>query len=171
MSYKKKKVIRRSLFCWHCPANPLKKLRLESHFGSLARTPVCAKAYVIIADSNISSKLLNAMWQDENQSCKFSKNTRTYIFGGMWVFTINYSKIRKKRKRWQRNCLFYLSENFKLPPSIVFKLVCTCVQGFRQLWGARVTQLTAFVFCIRLSIHVWLLAQLLSLYSEDEFGD
>lgn len=32
------------------------------------------------------------------------------------------------------------------------------------------TQLTAFVFCIRRSIHVWLLAQLLSLYSEDEFG-
>lgn len=85
-------------------------------------------------------------------------------------FTINYSKIRKKRKRWQRNCLFYLSENFKLPPSIAFKLVCTRVQGFRQLWGARVTQLTAFVFCIRRSIHVWLLAQLLSLYSEDEFG-
>lgn len=78
-----------SLFCCRCPADPLKKLKPKSLFGSLAITRVCQQVYLIIADSNISIELQNAMWQLENHFYKFYKDTRTNTFSRMY-FTTNY---------------------------------------------------------------------------------
>lgn len=90
MYLKKESVIRISLFCWCCPANLLKKLKLKSLFSSLAITRVCQQGYVIIADSDISIKLKNAMWKLGNHFHKFYKDIRTNTLFKCRYFTTNY---------------------------------------------------------------------------------